>query len=218
MRHAAASHRTRATPAPPHRRAWVRVGVRVGVGTWAEPRVSVRVQVRVIPLRAEWCSRPCTATPAARERAAGLPPSPCAPARLRDGRRGGPGERDGRDAARAGAGGPDALLRGAGDERRRHTRLVRAGTLQRPPHAPVPRFAVTDDERRAPRLAGAQRAPLRRLPVAVARSRGGASCCGSQKGCQGRQEEKVTKRGELTHTAYYTIYTPMRETGDAPGT
>ena len=46
MRHTAASRRIRATPAPPHRRAWGRVRFRVRARTRAGPRVRVRVRVR----------------------------------------------------------------------------------------------------------------------------------------------------------------------------
>ena len=45
MRHAAASRRIRATPAPPHRRAWVRVRVRVRVRTRVRARARARVRV-----------------------------------------------------------------------------------------------------------------------------------------------------------------------------
>jgi hypothetical protein len=80
--------------------------------------------------------------------------------------------------------------------------LVRCSRAAPPPSlphtpdpTPVPRFAVADVERRAPRLVGAQRAALRRFSVAVARSRGGAGCRGGEEGSKGGQEEKVSEAG-----------------------
>tara|TARA_B100000795_G_scaffold118494_1_gene88146 strand:- start:2657 stop:3829 length:1173 start_codon:yes stop_codon:yes gene_type:complete len=65
--------------------------------------------------------------------------------------------------------------------------LVRATSFSPPSDpTPVPLVAVTDVERRAPWLAGAQRAALRRFPVAVARPRGGAGCRGGEERSEGR--------------------------------